>query len=194
MGIGDWGLYKVGRVPNPSVYELTEVSPSESGYEYDLKFVTLNSIQGLTNEEILNQVQNDGLLNVKYYNLEFRPQIMHTLPQVKWARDNSATDVKSLDFNTSTGVGTGTIAVQIPHTVVDGSGNIDSTPQIRYYTYTYTKPSNYTITSTRLNNPTDSSTYNNKVFYGANTTSSGGAIYNSSYPPTTRKPPHRRCL
>ena len=110
-------LYKEGTVPNPSVYELTEATATD---------YNILSHHG---------PEHDGELLP--YNFEFRTKLMRTSRNIRWERDTEATEAKPLDFDPTTGVGTGTIAVQIPHTVVNGD-TVDTTPETRYYTYTYT--------------------------------------------------------
>ena len=69
--------------------------------------------------------------------------------------------------------GTNTVSVQLPH-------NGDSAnPEIKYFTYTYTKPANYTTATGRV---TKLSTANvkNVLFQGLPTASGGGAINNKA--------------
>ncbi len=49
----------------------------------------------------------------------------------------------------------------------------------KYYQYTYTKPSNYTEATERINNTLNSDNVKDKLFQGLSSNSSGGAIYNS---------------
>ncbi|MBE7713787.1 MAG: hypothetical protein E7Z87_08585 [Cyanobacteria bacterium SIG26] len=79
----------------------------------------------------------------------------------------------SITWTEATSAGANTISVQLPHN--DDSAN----PEIKYYTYSYTKPSDYTTATDRV---TDISTANvDKVlFQGLSSSDSGGAIYNTA--------------
>ena len=71
-------------------------------------------------------------------NPKLKPLRMRTLNNINWSLDDSATAKKAFTYDSSTGFGTGTIAVTYPH---NGNSLGTSDTETKYYTYVYRKSS-----------------------------------------------------
>ena len=77
---------------------------------------------------------NDGVLTPEFYQIRLKPLRMRTLNNINWSLDDSATAKKAFTYDSSTGFGTGTIAVTYPH---NGNSLGTSDTETKYYTYIY---------------------------------------------------------
>ena len=80
----------------------------------------------------------------------------------------------SITWTEATSAGENTVSVQLPHN--DDSAN----PEIKYYTYSYTKPSDYTTATNRVTDISTAGAVNRVLFQGISSSSNGGAIYNTA--------------
>ena len=80
----------------------------------------------------------------------------------------------SITWTEATSAGAYAISVQLPHN--DDSAN----PEIKYYTYSYTKPSNYTTATGRVTDISTVGAVDKVLFQSLSSSDSGGAINNTA--------------
>ena len=80
----------------------------------------------------------------------------------------------SIIWSDATSAGANTISVQLPHN--DDSAN----SEIKYYTYSYSKPSNYTTATDRVTDISTVGAVDKVLFQGLNSADNGGAINNTA--------------
>jgi len=100
----------------------------------------------------------DGNLTHNYYKIELKPSVtLGTSDHIEWKK-----------LETAPAEGTpNTISIKVSDT------------ETLYYSYEYTKPSNYEETSTRINDTLTTENSQYKVFTGITGNGNGGAIYNA---------------
>ena len=128
---------------------------------------------------------SDGTIHAdKYYNITIDPsKASHLGNKAAWSAQLTSApsgytwtnyNIAGSNVTVDTTAGTVTGAIRMKTLSSPNTWN-------RWYTYTYTKPSDYTITQTRLNDNVTADNVNKKVFAGINPNNPwGGAIYNTS--------------
>lgn len=112
--------------------------------------------------------------------IEIKDEIKDDKVKIDWT-DNGSTATGSYANNYITGSDvtiSGTTISGAIRLMMSHNGTIP-TSWNRYFTYTYTTPTGYQITQTRLNNNITSDNVNKKVFAKITSSSNGGAIYNT---------------
>ena len=128
---------------------------------------------------------NDGT-TTNYYNITIDPnKADHNKGKTVWTETNEegvsgytwTDNIAGSKVTVSGDNITGAIRLKTPH-----NGTVPAANEWnKYFTYTYTKPTEYDITQTRINDTiaTDGSNVQNKVFAGISSSSNGGAIHNT---------------
>ena len=115
----------------------------------------------------VQEADAEGNLTDKYYKINLKPDNFSTSKSITWTEVPEA-HKDDKDDDLSDGKVSGVIAVRLPN------------DQTRYFQYTYTKPDNYTVTNTRINDTLGSANVTNVVFNGISSSEGkGGAIYNT---------------
>ena len=115
----------------------------------------------------VQEADAEGNLTDKYYKINLKPENFSTSKSITWTEVPEA-QKDDKDDDLSDGKVSGVIAVRLPN------------DQTRYFQYTYTKPDNYTVTNTRINDTLGSANVTNVVFNGISSSEGkGGAIYNT---------------
>ena len=112
----------------------------------------------------MQEADAEGNLTTKYYKVVLKPETFTTSESIKWMKvGEEHKDDKDNDL--SDGKISAVVSVNLPNN------------QTRYFQYTYTKPDNYTITNTRIDDILSSANATNVVFTGI---SAGFHIRNNS--------------
>ena len=115
----------------------------------------------------VQEADAEGNLTDKYYKINLKPENFSTSKSITWTEVPEA-QKDDKDDDLSDGKVSAVIAVNLPN------------DQTKYFQYTYTKPDNYTVTNTRINDTLGSANVTNVVFNGISSSEGkGGAIYNT---------------
>ena len=115
----------------------------------------------------VQEADAEGNLTDKYYKINLKPENFSTSKSITWTEVSEA-QKDDKDDDLSDGKVSAVIAVRLPN------------DQTKYFQYTYTKPDNYTVTNTRINDTLGNANVTNVVFNGISSSEGkGGAIYNT---------------
>ena len=115
----------------------------------------------------VQEADAEGNLTDKYYKINLKPENFSTSKSITWTEVPEA-QKDDKDDDLSDGKVSAVIAVRLPN------------DQTKYFQYTYTKPDNYTVTNTRINDTLGNANVTNVVFNGISSSEGkGGAIYNT---------------
>ena len=115
----------------------------------------------------VQEADAEGNLTDKYYKINLKPENFSTSKSITWTEVSEA-QKDDKDDDLSDGKVSAVIAVNLPN------------DQTKYFQYTYTKPDNYTVTNTRINDTLGSANVTNVIFNGISSSEGyGGAIYNT---------------
>ncbi len=115
----------------------------------------------------VQEADAEGNLTDKYYKINLKPENFSTSKSITWTEVPEA-QKDDKDDDLSDGKVSAVIAVKLPN------------DQTKYFQYTYTKPDNYTVTNTRINDTLGNANVTNVVFNGISSSEGyGGAIYNT---------------
>ena len=115
----------------------------------------------------VQEADAEGNLADKYYKINLKPENFSTSKSITWTEVPEA-QKDDKDDDLSDGKVSAVIAVRLPN------------DQTKYFQYTYTKPDNYTVTNTRINDTLGNANVTNVVFNGISSSEGkGGAIYNT---------------
>ena len=115
----------------------------------------------------VQEADAEGNLTDKYYKINLKPENFSTSKSITWTEVPEA-QKDDKDDDLSDGKVSAVIAVNLPNN------------QTKYFQYTYTKPDNYTVTNTRINDTLGNANVTNVVFNGISSSEGkGGAIYNT---------------
>ena len=116
---------------------------------------------------IVKEADAEGNLTTKRYKINLKPENFSTSKSITWTEVPEA-QKDDKDDDLSDGKVSAVIAVRLPN------------DQTKYFQYTYTKPDNYTVTNTRINDTLGNANVTNVVFNGISSSEGkGGAIYNT---------------
>ena len=116
---------------------------------------------------IVKEADAEGNLTTKRYKINLKPENFSTSKSITWTEVSEA-QKDDKDDDLSDGKVSAVIAVRLPN------------DQTKYFQYTYTKPDNYTVTNTRINDTLGNANVTNVVFNGISSSEGkGGAIYNT---------------
>ena len=102
---------------------------------------------------IVKEADAEGNLTTKRYKINLKPENFSTSKSITWTEVPEA-QKDDKDDDLSDGKVSAVIAVRLPN------------DQTKYFQYTYTKPDNYTVTNTRINDTLGNANVTNVVFNG----------------------------